>query len=44
MKDLVDILFDENKSFDFPHWVYAIVFPLVLVALMGLAGWLETLQ
>jgi hypothetical protein len=43
MKDLIDIIFDEKKSFNFPLWVYAIVMPLALAVLMGVAGYLETL-
>ena len=36
MKELIDILTNEDKSFDFPWWVYVFVAPLVLVC--GLAG------
>jgi hypothetical protein len=43
MKDLLDILTNEEKSFQFEWWVYAIVMPLGLVAIMMVAGWLETL-
>lgn len=42
MKDLLDILTDEKKSFNFPWWVYVFVVPIVMVAIMGIAGWLET--
>ena len=36
MKKLIDILFDENKSFDgMPWWVYAFVCPIVLMAIAG---------
>ena len=44
MKDLIDIIFDEEKSFNFPLWVYAIVMPLCLFAIMAFAGWLETIS
>ena len=42
MKQFFEILFDEDKSFEFPLWVYAIVLPLGLLAIMALAGWMET--
>jgi hypothetical protein len=38
MKELIDILMNEDKSFDFPWWVYMFVAPLVLVLVCGLAG------
>lgn len=43
MNHLLDILTDEKKSFEFPLWVPAVLLPLGLVALMCIAGWLETL-
>lgn len=44
MKDLIDIIFDEEKSFNFPLWVYAIIMPLALFAIIAFAGWLETIS
>lgn len=38
MKELIDILTNEEKSFDFPWWVYAFVMPLALIAICMLAG------
>jgi hypothetical protein len=38
MKDLLDILTNEDKSFEFPWWVYAIVMPLALVVVCVLIG------
>ena len=38
MKELIDILTNEDKSFDFPWWVYLFVAPVVLVLVCGLAG------
>lgn len=38
MKELIDILTDENKSFDFPWWVYMFVVPAVLVLVCLIAG------
>ena len=44
MKKLLEILTDENRDFDcLPWWVYAVVLPLALVALMALAGWIDSL-
>lgn len=44
MKKFMEVLTDENKDFDyFPWWVYAVVLPLALVALMALAGWIDSL-
>lgn len=42
MKKIIDVLFDENKSFNFPWYVYAIVAPIVFVILIGVAGWIDT--
>ena len=44
MKELIEILTDENKSFDFPWWVYMFVLPAVLVLLMAFAGWMDALS
>ena len=38
MKELIDVLFDEGKSFDFPWWVYVFVIPMALIVLCGLIG------
>ena len=38
MKELIDILTSEDKSFDFPWGVYVFIAPLVLVLMCGLAG------
>lgn len=38
MKELLDILTDENKSFNFPLWVYAFIMPAALIATCLLAG------
>ena len=42
MEKLWDILTDEKKSWDWPWWAYMFVVPAALVALMAVAGWLET--
>lgn len=42
MKNLLEILTNEKKSFDFPGYVYVIVLPIALVLLMGIAGWMDT--
>ena len=42
MKELIDMLMSDNKSFDgLPWWVYAFVCPLALFALMAIAGTLS---
>ena len=39
MKEMIDMLFNDNKSFDgMPWWVYAFVFPIGLIALMAIVG------
>jgi len=38
---LIDVLTDEDKYLDMPWWMYAIVIPFVLVALIGIAGWMD---
>lgn len=38
MENLLEILTNEDKSFNFPWWVYAFVMPMALVALMAIAG------
>lgn len=46
MKEFFDIITDNEKSFedlgDHP-FLYAVIFPLGLVLLMALAGWIESL-
>lgn len=42
MENFFEILTSEEKSFDFPWWMYAIVMPAALVLVMAVAGWLET--
>ena len=41
MKELIDILTNEDKSFDFPWWVYMFVMPLALVILCMIGGTLS---
>ena len=43
MKDLIDLLTNEERDFNFPWWVYAFVVPILMVLLMGFAGWMDTL-
>ena len=46
MKELIEILLKDIKDENFTkreYIVYGIVTPLVLVALMAVAGWLETM-
>lgn len=43
MEKIIDILTSEEKSFEAPGWVFAVVMPLALIALLGLAGWIDTL-
>lgn len=46
MKELIEILLKDIKDENFSkreYIVYGIVTPLVLVALMAIAGWLETM-
>ena len=38
MENLLEILTNEDKSLNFPWWVYAFVMPMALVALMAIAG------
>lgn len=42
MKKFIEILTDEKKSFELPGWALAIIMPVVLVLLMGIAGWMDT--
>lgn len=41
MKELIDILTDENKSFNFPWWVYAFIMPVGLVLMCMIGGTLS---
>ena len=41
MKELIQILTDDEKSFNFPWWVYMFVMPVALVVLMAIAGTLS---
>lgn len=41
MKELIEILTDENRSFDLPWWVYMFVMPAVLVLLVAIGGTLS---
>lgn len=38
MENLFDILTNDDKSFDFPWWVYMFVMPAALVVLCCLIG------
>jgi hypothetical protein len=42
MKKFIEILTDEKKSFELPGWVFAVIMPVALVVLMGIAGWFDT--
>jgi hypothetical protein len=42
MKKFIDILTNEEKSFELPGWVFAVLMPVALVLLMGIAGWMDT--
>lgn len=44
MKDLIDILTNEERSFDFKWWVYVFIIPMALVALMAFAGWMDQMS
>lgn len=42
MKEMIEMLFDDNKSLDgMPWWVYAFVCPIGLIVLMAIAGTLS---
>ena len=46
MKELIEIMLKDIKDEDFSkreYIVYGILTPLVLVALMAVAGWMETM-
>lgn len=42
MKKFVEILTDEKKSFEAPAWVFAVIIPVVMILLLGLAGYMDT--
>ena len=42
MKKFIEILTDEKKSFNVNGTWFMVLMPIVLIALMGLAGWLDT--
>lgn len=42
MKKFIEILTDEKKSFELPGWVFAIIMPVALVLMLGIAGWMDT--
>ena len=44
MQELIDILFDDNKSFDgAPWWVYMFVVPAAFLVLMAIAGTIDAI-
>ena len=43
MKDLIELLTNDEKSFEWKWWVYMFVLPAALVGLMAIAGWLESI-
>ena len=44
MSTIFDILTDEKKDFgSLPWWMYAVVIPAWLIAVMAIAGWLDSL-
>ncbi len=42
MKKFIEVLTSEEKSFEAPGWVFAVVMPVALVLLMGIAGYFDT--
>jgi hypothetical protein len=42
MKNFIEILTNEEKSFNVDGKWFIILTPIVLIALMGLAGWFDT--
>lgn len=42
MKKFIEVLTSEEKSFEAPGWVFAVVMPVALIVLLGLAGWMDT--
>lgn len=42
MKEMIEMLFDDNKSLDrMPWWVYAFLCPIGLIVMMAIAGTLS---
>ena len=44
MKELIEILTDEKRSFNFSWWVYMFIIPAALVLIMSVAGWIDSFQ
>ena len=42
MKKFIEILTDEKKSFELPGWALAIIMPVALVLMLGIAGYFDT--
>lgn len=42
MKTFIEILTNEEKSFNMDGVWFMVIMPIVLIALMGLAGWMDT--
>lgn len=42
MKKVLMILTDESKSFNLPGWAWAIIMPVAMVTLLGIAGYMDT--
>ena len=42
MKNLIEILTNVEKSFNVNGAWFIVIMPIVLIALMGLAGWMDT--
>lgn len=42
MKKIIEILTNEEKSFNVNGVWFMLLMPIVLIALMGLAGWFDT--
>ena len=42
MKNFIEILTNEEKSFNVNGMWFIVLMPIVLIALMGLAGWFDT--
>ena len=41
MKKFIEILTDEKKSFELPGWALAIIMPVALVLMLGIAGYFD---
>ena len=42
MKKFIEILTDEKKSFELPGWALAIIMPVALMLMLGIAGYFDT--